>query len=202
MWEHLVKPLGKQFVCKWCHPPFLCTFHTAAQLSVVFAVVITAKTLYHDVTELPDVSISLDAADMNDGQSCEKKEARSRNQLDLSFKHSRLMKKETTDRKRCKKNRSRMKISSVISMKGVLGKLQSFPQGRHENSHVSGLVGCASWEQSLPLTPAKSAEFSSHSPRNLCKSSCAENKSLIRALHTTQTNSLFISDCKHKVPQL
>lgn len=93
-------------------------------------------------------------------------------------------------------------ILTVISMNGVLGKLQSFPRGRHKKGHVSWLVGCASREQSLPLTPAKSAEFSSHSPRNLCKSSCAKNKSLIRALHTTQTNSLFISDCKHKVPQL
>lgn len=82
---------------------FLFTFNTAAQLSVVFADVIRAKTLYHDVTELPDVSISLDAADMNDGQSCEKKEAQSCNQLDLSFKHSRLTKKRTAHRKRCKK---------------------------------------------------------------------------------------------------
>lgn len=61
---------------------------------------------------------------------------------------------------------------------------------------------CALCGQSVPPAPAKSVEFSSRSPRNLCKLSCATNKSLIRAAHTTQTNGLFISDCEHKAPRL
>ena len=73
---------------------------------------------------------------------------------------------------------------------------------QHQNNSVSRFVKRALWGQSVPPAAAKSAEFSSYSPRNLCKLSCAANKSLIRALHTTQTNSLFISDCKHKVLRL
>lgn len=65
-------------------------------------------------------------------------------------------------------------------------------------------LDCALWGRCATPHPRlqPTAEFSSYSPRNLCKLSCATNKSQIRAVHTTQTNSLFISDCRHKALQL